>query len=502
MELKVKILKWSAGAPVAMMNEETANKLGVQIKDRVSIKTLSGRPKEIFTIVDIVKGLVKKNEIAISSELKKIISLRLGQKVDVNLALSPNSMIFIKKKLMKEQLSQKEINEIIKDVVNNSLSESEISVFISAMYEQGMSLKETICLIKSILKYGNQLKLRNRLVADKHSIGGIPGNRTTPIVVSICAAAGITMPKSSSRAITSSAGTADVIETVASVDFSIKELKKIIQKTGACLVWGGEIGLVPADSRIIRIEKLLKIDPEAMLLSSIMAKKLSMDADYIIIDIPYGKTAKVDKQNAIKLKRKFEILGKVFKKNVKVFLMEAKEPMGTGVGPALELIDVIQVLDQKQRGPRDLEKKSLFLSGKLLEMTGKAKKGKGILLAEKILFSGRAYEKFKQIIKAQNKDPKVKDIENLFKSIKPAKFKHDIFAKKSGKIIEIHNSKINSLARAAGCPVDKFSGLQIFVSLEDDVKKGSKLMTIYSESKIRLKNAINSYYATRPIKIR
>ncbi|GBE20061.1 thymidine phosphorylase [archaeon BMS3Abin17] len=501
MELKVKLLKWSAGVPVAMLNKETADKIGVHIKDRISIKTLSDKPKEIFTIVDTIKRVVKKNEIAISSEIKKMVGLRLGQKVDVNLAFAPKSMIFIKKKLMKKRLSQKELDEIIKDVVNNALSESEISIFISAMYEQGMSIKETVYLIKSILKYGNQLKLRNKLVADKHSIGGIPGNRATPIVISICAAAGIIMPKSSSRAITSSAGTADVIETVASVDFSIKELKKIIKKTGACIVWGGALGLVPADSRIIRIEKLLKLDPEAMLLSSIMAKKLAMDADYIIIDIPYGKTAKVDKKKAINLKRKFKKLGRIFRKNVEVFIMEAKEPMGTGVGPALELIDVIQILDPKLQGPRDLENKSLFLAGKLLEMTKKAKKGKGIILAEKILFSGKAYQKFKQIIKAQNKNPKVKNIEKLLKSIKPAKFKKDILTQKSGKIEEIHNSKINSLARSTGCPVDKFSGLRIFVSAGDDVKRSDKLMTIYSESRTRLKNAVKFYNTIKPIRI-
>ena len=357
MELKVKLLKWSAGLPVAMLNKKTAKKIGVHIKDKISIKTLSKYPNEISTIIDTVKGLVKENEIAVSSELKKRLDLRIGQKVEVNLAQIPTSLIFIKKKLSKKSLSEKEINEIIKDIINNSLSEAEIALFISGMDKQGMNLKETIYLINAILKSGNKLTLKNKFVADKHSIGGIPGNRTTPIIVSICASAGLIMPKSSSRAITSAAGTADVIETIAPVEFSMNKLKKIVKKTNACLIWGGALGIVPADSKIIKVEKMLNIDPDAQLLASIMSKKLAMGAKYILIDIPYGKTAKVNKSKALKLKKKFEQLGKYFNKKLKCVLVDAKEPMGNGVGPALELIEVIKVLNPKKQGPEDLEEK-------------------------------------------------------------------------------------------------------------------------------------------------
>ena len=488
MKLKIKLLKWSAGLPVAMLDKKTAKKIGVHTKDRIFIKT---HLKEISTIIDTIEGLVGKNEIAVSSELKKRLGLKIGQKVEVGLGPTPKSMIFIKKKLNKKSLSEKEINEIINDIVNNSLSEPEIALFVSAMYKQGMTLKETIYLINAILKSGNKLALKNRFVVDKHSIGGIPGNRTTPIVVSICAAAGLVTPKTSSRAITSAAGTADVIETIAKVEFSIKELKKIVKKTNACIVWGGALGMVPADSRIIKIEKILKIDPDAQLLASIMSKKLAVGSKYILIDIPYGKTAKVNKTRALSLKKKFEQLGKHFKKKLKVILTDGSQPIGNGIGPALELVDIIKVLDSKKRGPRDLEKKSLFLSGKLLEMTGKTKKG--IKLAEEILYSGKAFKKFKQIIKAQKGN---------LKKIGSAKFKKDILSKKTGKIFEINNKKINSLARVAGCPVDKFAGLYLYFHIGEKIKKREKLLTIYSESNSRLKHAIKFYEKEKPIKVR
>ncbi len=493
MELKIKLLDWSAGLPVVMLDEETAKRMGVHTKDRIFIETISGKHKKISTIIDTIKKFIGKDEIAVSSELEKRLGLKSGQKVKVGLSTPSRSLIYIKKKLDKKKLTQKEINEIIKDIVNNSLSEPEIALFVSAMYENGLDMHEIVYLIKAISKTGNQINFKNKYVVDKHSIGGIPGNRTTPIVVSICASAGLIVPKTSSRAITSAAGTADVIETIAKVEFSAKELKKIVKKTNGCLVWGGALGMVPADSKIIRIERILKIDPEAQLLASIMSKKLAVGSKYILIDIPYGKNAKVNKQEALKLKKKFEYLGKVFKKELRVVLTEGKEPMGNGVGPALELIDVIKVLNQEEIGPKDLEKKSLFLAGELLEMTGKAKKGKGIKMASEILTSGKAFEKFKQIINAQK---------GSFKKIKLAKFKKIILAQKSGTVKEIHNKKINSLARMAGCPVDKFAGLKIYISVKDKIKKGDNILTIYSESKSRIEQAIKFYKDKKPIKIR
>ena len=493
MELKIKLLNWlSTGFPVAILNRKTAEKIGVHPNDRISIKTFSPRPKEISTIVDVADKSVRENEIAISYELKQSLDLRDNQRVNINLAEALDSLNFIKKKLNNKTLSQKEITEIIADVVDNSLSESEIALFVSAMYKQGMNMQETIYLIKAMLKSGNHLSLRNKFVVDKHSIGGIAGNRTTPIVVSICVAAGLTFPKTSSRAITSAAGTADVIETIANVDFSIKQLKKILKKTNACMIWGGELGMAPADAKIIRIEKILKIDPQSQLLASIMAKKLAVGSKYILIDIPYGKTAKVTKPGAVQLKRKFEELGKYFKKKLKCVLTNGSQPIGNGVGPALELIDIVKVLTSEKTKPLDLEKKSLFLAGELLEMTGKAKKGKGFEMARQILYSGRAFEKFRQIIKAQGGD---------LKRIKLAKLKHNILAKKSGTILEIDNKKINSLARVAGCPLDKSAGLYLHFHVGDKIKKGEKILTIYAESKQRLKQAINFCREIKPIRI-
>ncbi len=493
MKLKTKFLRWSAGVPTAMLNKKTAEKIGIHSRDRISIRTYSRYPKETSVLVDIVEGIVRPGDIALSSEIRKSMKLRKNQPVDVNLSTIPQSTFYIKDKLDGKKLTPEQIKEIIKDIVNNSLSQAELSLFVSSMYIRGMDFKETISLIEAILASGNLLKLKKKLIVDKHSVGGVPGNRTTPIIVSICAAAGLTIPKTSSRSITSAAGTADVIETIAKVEFSIEELKKIIKKTNACMVWGGALGMVPADSKILDTEKILKIDPEAQLLASIISKKLAVGSDYILIDIPYGKRAKVSKKKALNLKKKFVKLGTYFKKEIRVVLTKGNQPIGNGIGPALELMDILKILNPESEGPKDLEEKSLFLAGELLEMTEKAKKGKGIEMAKKIIQSGDALKKFGQIIKAQEGD---------FKNIKFAKFKKDMLAHKSGKVTDIHNKKINATARFAGCPVDKSAGLYLYHHIGDKIKKGEKLITVYAESKSRLNSAVNFFYKSKPIRIR
>jgi len=491
MKLKVRFLDWLAGVPVVMIDEKTAIEIGVPTKGKVLLRSSSYPQREIMAITNIVNGLIKKNEIAVSAEVKKELFLKKSQKIEVILGKTPKSIDIIKKKFNHKRLSEKEIDIIIEDIVDNSLSDPEVALFVSAMYEQGMDMKETISLIKAILRTGNKLIFKNKLVADKHSIGGIAG-RTTPIVVSICAVAGLIMPKTSSRAITSAAGTADIIEAIAEVDFSAEEIKRIIKKTNACLVWGGSLGLAPADAKIIRIEKELEMDPSAQLLASIIAKKLSVGSNYIIIDIPYGKTAKVNHKRALNLKYKFEKIGEYFHKNIKCVLVENKGPLGNGVGPALELIDVIKVLSR--RDPcHNLEKRSLELSGALLELTKKAKKGQGVLLAKKILDSGEAFLKFKQIIKEQRGD---------LNRIKIGDYKKDIFSKKTGKISEIDNREINSLARLAGSPFYKGAGVFLHFHEGNKVKKGDKLLTVYAESKNRLKQAVVFCKNHNPIKIK
>ncbi len=493
MEFKVKTSYWAAGIPVVMLNKKAAKKLGVHPGERILIKTISKNSKEISTILDITKKNLNEDEIFVTEEIKKILSIKENQRVRIFISPTTDVISFIKKKLSGKRLTKEEVKEIISHIVSNSLSEPEISVFVSAMYKNGMSFEETTYLVEAILFSGKRMSFRNKYVVDKHSIGGIAGNRTTPIVVAICAAAGLIFPKTSSRAITSASGTADTIEVLSPVEFSIDQLKKIIKKVGAFLSWGGAVGMVPADSKIIQVEKKLKIDPEAQLLASIISKKLAAGSKYVLIDIPYGKKAKVSKLKAKRLERKFKKLGSYFNLKVSVVLTSAREPIGNGIGPALEIRDVLRVLKRERNLPKDLEKKGLFLAGEILEITKKSKKGEGKILAKKILDSGKAYKKFSEIIRAQG---------GKIKEIHLSKIKEDFFVKKEGKIKSIDNLEINLLARVAGCPIDKYAGVYLHHHVGEKVKKGEKILTIYAESKSRLEEAIKYYKEKKPVIIR
>jgi len=492
MKLKVKFLDWSAGIPVAMLNEHTALSLGVHAKERVSIqKTVNGH-KEFSTIVDLSDKLVKKNELFVSEEIQKLLNLKKGEIVEVVLAPMPQSLAFIKKKVLNRTLSKKEIFEIIHDITANSLSEAEIALFVSGVYESGMNFKETIHLIEAIVHEGKTLDFGENMVVDKHSIGGVAGNRTTPIVVSICAAAGLIFPKTSSRAITSAAGTADIIETLARVDFSLPELKKIVHSTNACMVWGGALNLAPADDKLIQVEKALGLDPEAQLLASIMAKKISVGSTHILIDIPCGEFAKVSREKALGLKKKFEKIGKYFKKKLICVITDGNHPIGRGVGPVLEMNDVLSVLKSDPDCPKDLKEKGIFLAGKILELTDRSKKDQGEILARRILDSGLAFEKFKEIITAQK---------GKIKNLGQAKYKKDVTAKKSGKITKMKNKDINSLGRILGSPLDKRAGVYLHKNFGDLIKKREVLMTFYSESLPRINQAIAFFNSQDIVKI-
>ena len=488
MLLKVKPLKLVASKPIAIISKEVAKKLFLHPGQRIRIK--KGK-KEIVAIVDIAREIVKNDEIAVSQEIVKELKLKQKSFVDVYAALKPLSITYIAKKLSGKKLSFMEIYSIISSIVKNKLTEPEIAYFVSATYTRGMDLNEIVSLIKAMVKTGKRIKQKSKLVIDKHSIGGVAGNRTTPIVVPIIAKfcekfmIDAVIPKTSSRAISSAAGTADVIETLARVEFSIEEIEKILSKTRACLVWGGTLGLAPADDKIIEVEKMLNLDPEPQLIASILSKKLAVNATHVIIDIPYGSSAKVrNLKEAKALSRKFETIAKQFKLKLKCIVSDGTQPIGNGIGPKLEALDVLAVLKQERKRPLDLEKKSLFLASHLISFISKMPLQKAFSKAREILRSKEAFEKFKEIIEAQQGS-----VSKIKKKLKVGKHKLDVKSEKDGKVVEIDNRKISYIARLAGCPVDKGSGIFLYKHLNEKVKKGEKLFSIFAESKEKLEYA-------------
>jgi len=462
---------------IAIMNEKRAHFLDLHEGDRVILKIKGKNP--LTSIVDITKNSeLSENSIGLYEDTWEKLGAKYGDDVFVSIAEKPISTTYIKNKLDGKRLDAKEINAIIKDVVEEDLSDVEISYFVAGCYVHGLTDEETANLTKAIVNNGQRLKFKGKIVADKHCIGGVPGNRTTMIVVPIITAAGITMPKTSSRAITSPAGTADTMEALANVTNDANKLKRIAEKVGGFITWGGGVDLAAADDKMIRARHPLSLDPQGMLLASIMAKKYSVSANRVLIDIPIGPQVKIKtKKTAKVLKSRFLKLGKMLGMKVKVILSDGDQPIGHGIGPNLEALDVLKVLQNDPDAPKGLREKSLKMAGILLEMCGKAGILGGRRMAEKILKSGKAYEQMMRIIDAQGRKRN---------SLRPGKFSKIVHAGKEGKITEINNKLVSHVARTAGAPRDMTAGLYLHKKLKDTVKKGEPLYTIYADSKERL----------------
>ncbi|MCL4376818.1 MAG: thymidine phosphorylase [Actinobacteria bacterium] len=392
----------------------------------------------------------------------------------------------IQKKLVGRKLTYHEIYNLMDEIGHHHLSDVLTAYFVASSFKEGYTAEELYYFTKAMVETGNQLKF-DGVVADKHSTGGVAGTRTTLIIVPIIAAAGFKIPKISSRAITSPAGTADVMEVLANVNLSIKEVKKIVNDVGGCIVWNGRLGIAPADDVIIRVEEPLSFESFDKVIISIMAKKIAVGATHLILDIPVGKTMKIRHFfDAEKVAYKFKEIANKFKMKMIFDINETLEPAGRGVGPALEARDVLYVLEQKKERPLKLEAKALRLAGKLIDLCLDNKKYKmnGEEQARDILTSGKALLKFREIVKAQGGDY----------DISSSKFKinsHiiEVRSQKSGKIKEINNYNLNTLAKILGAPVDKFAGLYLLKKLDEFVDKGEPLIQLYAKDKYKIKEA-------------
>lgn len=404
----------------------------------------------------------------------------------------------IQKKLVGKHLSYEEIYAIMDEIAHKRLGDVLTTYFAASGYSNGFSDQEIFYLTKAMVETGEKLQFKG-IVADKHSIGGVPGTRTTMIVVPIVAAAGFLIPKSSSRAITTPGGTADDMEVLAGVEFSKERIYDIVEKTNGCIVWGGSFNIAPADDVIIKVEEPLLFESFDKVLVSIMAKKIAFGSTHLVIDLPWGEMVKVHSlTDAEKLKRKFEQLARKFGIKIKVLIHKTDEPIGQGIGPILETQAAIRVLQQKENRPLDLEIRSLHLAGNLLELClqdspeklkNNVKKNYGNAMgwATHILQSGLAWEKMREIIKAQEGNPDI-DSEDL----KPGKYSYTIEAKGKGKIKKINSKEATVITKILGAPKDKKAGIYLDKKIGNKVEKGDVLYTIYSSNEYNLKEAKNS----------
>jgi len=439
--------------------------------------------ESIIATLDIVHSdILKPFQASLSENAWERLGVKEGDFVTLSHENPVTSLKFVRSKIHGNELNSGEFDAIISDIVAGKYSNIHLASFITACANNNLTMNEMIHLTKSMIKVGEQLHWDHPFVMDKHSVGGIPGNRTSPIVVAIVAAAGLTIPKTSSRAITSPAGTADTVETLTTIDLSIKKMREVVSKEGGCLAWGGAIGLSPADDIIIRVERSLDIDPTGQLVASVLSKKAAVGATHVVIDIPVGTTAKIrSDQDFIKLNECLNRVGKAVGLNVYVLKSDGSQPLGIGIGPALEAKDILAVLNNETHAPLDLKQKSIILAGAILELGNKALPHQGALLASQLLENGTARKKLIAICEAQGG----------FKEPPTANYTHAIVAPHKGSVTEIDNRSLATVAKLAGAPHDPAAGIEFFARIGTQIEKGQLLYRIHAESKGALQYALD-----------
>lgn len=399
------------------------------------------------------------------------------------------SMSDVRAKMYDRRLSEEALQRIITDIAHGWYSDVQISAFLSACAAERLNRNEVVGLTRAMINVGETLSWPGiDAVYDKHCIGGLPGNRTTPIVVAICSAAGLIVPKTSSRAITSPAGTADVMDVLTRVDLDIDEIRRTVELVGGCLAWGGAVRLSPVDDLLIRVERALDLDSKGQLVASVLSKKIAAGSTHILIDIPVGKTAKVrDNDDAESLAELFRHAGDILGVRVECVFTDGSQPIGRGIGPALEARDVIAVLKNEADAPADLREKSLDLSARLLAMANHGDAVAARKRATVLLDDGSAWLQFEKICQAQGR----------FSAIPESPHSKVLQAHQNGIISEIDNRRIARLAKLAGAPRAVSAGIELFVHLGDEVKRGDPLLTIHAESEGELDYALLYYLDNR-----
>ena len=438
--------------------------------------------REILATLALVddRDILQEDQIGLGQQAYRRLGLNEGVDVEIEQAHPPASLEWVRRKIDGDTLTDSELAEIITDIAAYRYSPMEIGAFLVACAGY-MTTQETLGITNAMIAVGRRLQWDRKPVVDKHCIGGIPGNRTSMIVVPIVAAHGLLIPKTSSRAITSPAGTADTMEVLARVDLSRQEMADVAAEHGAFLAWGGKVQLSPADDILISVERPLRIDTHEQMVASILSKKVSAGSTHLVLDIPVGPTAKVRSQaEAVRLRKTFEYVARHLGLETEIVFSDGSQPVGRGIGPVLEAEDVMAVLRNEEEAPQDLREHALVLAGRIIDFDPELEGGKGYSRAFELLASGAALEKMEQLIEAQGRQT--------------AEFplgvhREDVRSPDDGHVQAIDCERMARIARLAGAPMDKGAGIKLLRKVGEPVRQGETLYHIFANSRDGLRFA-------------
>ncbi len=476
--------------PVVYMRSECDVSRAEGFQSQAQVEVISSKRHLLAILHQVSSDWLRNDEIAFSESAWTLMGAAEGDELIVRHPPVLDSLAHLRTKLHGGRLDYPALRALMGDVSRGRVPDIHLASFVTLCAGKGLDFDETVALTRAMVDVGERLDWGSSPVVDKHCIGGLPGNRTTLIVVPIVAACGVVMPKTSSRAITSAAGTADVMETLAPVDLDLAAMRRVVEREGGCIAWGKAMRVSPADDLLIRVERPLSIDSEGLMLASILSKKAAMGSQRVLIDIPVGALTKVRNPSAAEqLSRSLVAVGAALGLQVQTVFTDGNQPVGRGVGPALEAMDVMAVLERTADAPQDLRERALVLAGLILEMADRAVPGEGQSLARAVLDDGRAMNKFMAICDAQGG----------LRVPPRAAHTHCVSAPADGVVSAIDTRLVARMAKLAGAPRDAAAGATVHVRVQDQVQRGDPLFTLHAESLGELQYTLSFVRSQLPI---
>ncbi len=482
---------------IVLLNPRQAMAFGINLNNKVQLTKANGE----YIVADVsLSEAVLEGNVAICADVFEKLNLENNELVAVSLAESSSaSYEAIRKKMRGETITYDEMFAIIKDISENKLDDTMMTYYVASSFFYPTTDEEMYQTAKAMAECGVMFKYpKGEIIADKHCIGGVPGNETTMILIPLIGSLGIKIPKNFSKSITSPAATGECVNVLMNINFNKEGIENLVEKLNCCLVRGGGLDLAPADDKLIKVQYPLSMQSRAKVVSSIMAKKYAMGVTHSLIDIPVGPTAKVSSvEEAKDWKKKFEYVGKKLWMKMSVQITEANEVIGNGVGAVMQVREVLRILQQHPERALDLENKVIFLASKIIEEVGLAKGKEAVKLATHQLVSWAAWKKMQEIIKAQGGNPEVNS-----EALPLGKHTFDIIAEKDGvlKMIDLHD--INAVCRKLGCPVIDQAGLYLYKKTGDKIKKGELICKLYAQDEVKLKHGVERWKERSPLHIR
>ena len=392
----------------------------------------------------------------------------------------------IRKKRDGIELSSGEIEGLVNAYTNGDVPDYQVSAWLMAVVLRGMTRPETAALTDAMLHSGDVLDFSSLAAkkVDKHSTGGV-GDKTSLVLAPLAAAAGVAVPMISGRGLGHTGGTLDKLEAIPgfNVNLPVKEFRRVLETCG-CAMIGQTAEIAPADRKLYALRDVTgTVESPFLICASIMSKKLAEGIDALVLDVKTGSGAFMkNEKDAAFLAELMVETGERMRKQVVALITDMDQPLGNMIGNALEVVEVVEVL--RGGGPEDLRELCLELAAWMLYLGRAAKSiGEGKARSAELIASGKALERFREMVKLQGGDVGVIDDPETFVK---AQSTTQVASTRKGFVASIECEQAGTACVILGGgrerkedSVDPAVGIVLHKKVGDRVNAGEALATIY-----------------------